>query len=230
MLVTFLKTWHLIYFCLVSCFFSLYLMVLCGLLYFLYLQSQLVSCASDNDENIWMSKFCDISHDKILEGTIFLFQIPFIKESFPRGTLSCPKVCRGQQHRQIQDMSGPLSTASASQFPIIMRAWFNPRQPCLRCCPWCFAWLPFSQLSGYSGSQNAPVSSFLSCQQLPLPFHSVMIFQVLYSILWRLTHGESFMLWEKSWEENFMVQYATQREICPRQSNKQPDSDLRHRD
>lgn len=61
-------------------FFPLYLMVLCGLLYFVYLKSQLVFSTSDNDENIWMNKFGDISHDEILEGTKFLLQVPFVKK------------------------------------------------------------------------------------------------------------------------------------------------------
>lgn len=59
---------------------SVYLMVLCGLLCFLYLKFQLVASTGDNDENIWMSKFCDISHDEILEGTRFLLQTAFIKK------------------------------------------------------------------------------------------------------------------------------------------------------
>lgn len=62
-------------------------------------------------------------------------------------------------------------------------------------------------------SQNVSISTFCACQQLPFLFHSVTSFQVLYSILWRMTHRDSFTLWEKSWEEKFLVYYVTQRDL-----------------
>lgn len=80
---------------------------------------------------------------------------------------------------------------------------------------WCFAWLAFSQLSAFSSHLKMyPSHHFCACQQLLFSFHSVIIFQVLYSILWRMTYRDSFTLWEKSWEEKFMVQYVTQGDIC----------------
>lgn len=82
------------------------------------------------------------------------------------------------------NVAGPLPVANVSLFPIIMTVCFTPVPdfPLVLAVGLCLTGFQ-SAVREQQLSQNVSVSWFLSCQQLTFPFHSVIIFQVLCSIL-----------------------------------------------
>lgn len=163
--------------------------------------------------------------------TKFLLYTYFIKKQPPRGRLPCPKVCRGLQQRQIQNIADPLCIITCYSIFYIYDSMLHSSARLLFGLAVVLCLISFqSAASVQQPSQNVSVSSFL-CLSAATFFIS-------------LCHNFSGPL-QYSMKDDIQRQFHTMREVLrgkvygsirdPRrhlckQSNKQPYMDLKHRD